>query len=63
MAMTRAQFARDLETGVNAHFGMTYDSHETEYTEDQVRTEIGEAGMRVGDLISRWGEYWAEAAV
>jgi hypothetical protein len=32
MVMTRAQFARDLQDGINAHFGMSYDEHETEYT-------------------------------
>ncbi len=33
MVMTRAQFARDLQDGINAHFGMAYDSHKPEYTQ------------------------------
>jgi hypothetical protein len=32
MVMTRAQFARDLQDGINAHFGMSYDEHKPEYT-------------------------------
>lgn len=56
MVMTRAQFARDLEDGLNAHFGMEYDTHEPQYTqifdtktsrrafEDQIlRVGLGEA--------------------
>jgi Mu-like prophage major head subunit gpT len=33
MAMTRAQFARDLQDGLNAHFGMAYNAHEKQYTQ------------------------------
>ena len=33
MAMTRAQFARDLQDGINTHFGMSYDEWEKEYTQ------------------------------
>lgn len=56
MAMTRAQFARDLQDGINAHFGMAYDTWDVEYKkifetktskrafEDQVmRVGLGEA--------------------
>lgn len=32
MVMTRAQFARDLQDGINAHFGMSYESWKPEYT-------------------------------
>lgn len=32
MVMTRAQFARDLQDGINAHFGMAYDTWDPEYT-------------------------------
>jgi hypothetical protein len=32
MVMTRAQFARDLQDGINAHFGMSYDEHKPEYS-------------------------------
>lgn len=31
MVMTRAQFARDLQDGIDAHFGMSYDSWEPVY--------------------------------
>lgn len=33
MVMTRAQFARDLQDGLNAHFGMEYGKHEPQWTE------------------------------
>lgn len=33
MVMTRAQFARDLQDGINAHFGMEYDEHKPEYSQ------------------------------
>ena len=33
MVMTRAQFARDLQDGINAHFGMAYDEHPEEWSE------------------------------
>lgn len=32
MVMTRAQFARDLQDGINAHFGMSYKTWQPEYT-------------------------------
>jgi len=32
MVMTRAQFARDLQDGINSHFGMEYDSHPEEWS-------------------------------
>lgn len=32
MVMTRAMFSRDLQDGINAHFGMAYESHKTQYT-------------------------------
>lgn len=33
MAMTRAQFSRDLQDGINAHFGMAYNAHDRMYTD------------------------------
>lgn len=33
MAMNRASFPKDLEEGLNAHFGMEYNEHPTEYTQ------------------------------
>lgn len=66
MVMTRAQFARDLQDGINAHFGMNYDKWPTEYTkvfetkrsnrafEEQVlRVGLGEAQIKPeGGVIS-----------
>ncbi|MFM9995473.1 MAG: glycosyltransferase [Phycisphaerales bacterium] len=37
------------------------DTHETEYTEDQLRTELAQAGLHVTELVARWGEYWLAA--
>ncbi len=36
-------------------------THETEYTESQLRSELREAGLRVTELIARWGEFWCVA--
>lgn len=66
MVMTRAQFARDLQDGINAHFGMAYDSHDEEYSkiferrtsnrafEEQVmRVGLGEAKIKdEGSMIT-----------
>jgi SAM-dependent methyltransferase len=59
-------FDRNWQTPLKQELGLDYrcdPTHETEYTEDQLRSEIAAAGMTVGDFISRWGEYWAEAVV
>lgn len=37
------------------------DTHETEYTEEQLRAELAEGGLRVTELAARWGEYWLAA--
>ncbi|HEY8028051.1 MAG TPA: methyltransferase domain-containing protein [Gaiellaceae bacterium] len=34
-------------------------THETEYTVDQLRAELGEAGIGIEELVQRWGELWA----
>lgn len=36
-------------------------THETEYTADQLRAELREAGLEPAETIIRWGEYWVEA--
>jgi SAM-dependent methyltransferase len=46
------------EVGLDAYGDPT---HETEYTVDQLHAELGAAGLRVADLVQRWGELWAEA--
>lgn len=56
MVMTRQEFARDLQTGINAHFGMSYKKHPEEwskiyekktskkaYEEQVLRVGLGEA--------------------
>ena len=56
MAMTRQQFARDLQAGINAHFGLSYKKHKEEwsqiyekktskkaYEEQVLRVGLGEA--------------------
>ncbi|MBC7833665.1 MAG: glycosyltransferase [Phycisphaerales bacterium] len=50
----RAPYKKEL--GVEWRLDPT---HETEYTEGQLREEVGAAGLRVTELIVRWGEYWA----
>lgn len=37
-------------------------THETEYTESQLRVELGESGLRLTELVTRWGEYWCVAS-
>ena len=52
MVMTRAQFARDLQDGINSHFGMEYDEHPEEWSKIfEKRTSnraFEERVMRVG---------------
>lgn len=52
----RAPWKREL--GVEWRLDPT---HETEYTEGQLRSELAEAGLGITELISRWGEYWCVA--
>jgi 2-polyprenyl-3-methyl-5-hydroxy-6-metoxy-1,4-benzoquinol methylase len=47
-----------LELGL-AHFSDP--THETEYTVDQLDDEVSAAGLRIEELIQRWGELWAVA--
>lgn len=55
----RAPFKKEL--GVEWRLD---DTHETEYTREQLDRELGEAGLKVRECVTRWGEYWvvAEAA-
>ncbi len=46
------------ELGVEWRLDQT---HETEYTLEQLERELGEAGLTVVDRVIRWGEYWVEA--
>jgi SAM-dependent methyltransferase len=59
-------FDRNWQTALKKDLGLDYrcdPTHETEYTEQQVRDEIAAAGLKVDELIIRWGEYWASATV
>lgn len=53
MAMTRAQFARDLQDGINAHFGMSYDTWKPEYP--QVFEKKTEGKRAFIDTVQRIG--------
>jgi SAM-dependent methyltransferase len=37
------------------------ETHETEYTLDQLESELREGGLRIVEAITRWGEYWVAA--
>ncbi len=37
------------------------DTHEIEYTPEQLREELEKAGLKVTEWITRWGEFWVEA--
>ncbi len=36
-------------------------THETEYTPEQLREELADAGLELAELVQRWGELWAVA--
>src|SRR5207244_2184354 len=55
---------RDWTVPLRRELGLTYFSdptHETEYTLDQLRDELGEAGLELREVVQRWGELWAAA--
>lgn len=54
----RPQYKKDL--GVEWRLD---DTHETEYTRGQLEQELGEAGLAIRELMTRFGEYWLEADV
>lgn len=53
MVMTRAQFSRDLQDGINAHFGMAYDSHKPEYS--RIFTKKTENKRAYVEMVQRVG--------
>jgi len=58
-------FDRNWQTAWKRELGVDFrcdETHETEYTEESLRAELHEAGLRVDELIARWGEYWAAAS-
>jgi 2-polyprenyl-3-methyl-5-hydroxy-6-metoxy-1,4-benzoquinol methylase len=53
---------RDWTVPLRRELGLAYFSdptHETEYTVEQLREELFDAGLRVQNLVQRWGELWA----
>jgi SAM-dependent methyltransferase len=57
-------YERDWTVPLKAEVGLPsyWDpDHETEYDEDSFRSELGEAGLDVPELLVRWGEIWAVA--
>lgn len=57
---------RDWTVPLRRELGISHFSdptHETEYTVDQLRAELDEAGLRLDELVQRWGELWAVAPV
>lgn len=37
------------------------ETHETEYTREQLEAELADAGLRIEQCEVRWGEYWVQA--
>ncbi|MGH3016782.1 MAG: class I SAM-dependent methyltransferase [Gaiellaceae bacterium] len=56
--------ARDWTVPLRQEVGLPYYSdpdHSTEYDPEGFRAELGEAGLRVTELVVTWGEIWAAA--
>ncbi|MDX2132021.1 MAG: methyltransferase domain-containing protein [Planctomycetota bacterium] len=59
-------FDRDWRVPFRKELGLEWrldPTHETEYTRDQLRSELREAGLEVRECVAIWGEYWVEAHV
>lgn len=55
---------RDWLVPLRRELGMPHFSdptHETEYTVDQLRSELRDAGLGIEELVQRWGELWVVA--
>jgi SAM-dependent methyltransferase len=55
---------RDWLVGLRRELGVPYFSdptHETEYSPEQLATELREAGLELVEFEQRWGELWALA--
>jgi 2-polyprenyl-3-methyl-5-hydroxy-6-metoxy-1,4-benzoquinol methylase len=53
---------RDWTVPLRRELGLAYFSdptHETEYTVGQLEEELSAAGLRLQELVQRWGELWA----
>lgn len=56
-------FERDWTMPLRRRLGVNYYSdpdHKIEHTIDEFAAEIGEAGLRARELLTPWGEIWAE---
>ena len=59
-------FDRNWQTAWKEKLGVDSrcdDTHETEYTESSLRSELAAAGLEVREMIVRWGEYWVRTGV
>lgn len=57
-------FERDWRVPLRREVGVDWrldDTHETEYTLESMREELGEAGLGLIELEARWGELWVQA--
>lgn len=57
-------FDRDWRVAWKKEIGVEWRcdlTHETEYTREQLHEELGEASLKVKELVARWGEYWLVA--
>lgn len=57
-------FERDWIVPLKQELGIEWRSdptHETEYSQESFRQEMGEAGLCMTEVETRWGEIWAEA--
>jgi len=55
---------RDWTVPLREELGLPHFSdptHETEYTVEQLEEELALAGLRIQELVQRWGELWAVA--
>lgn len=55
---------RDWLVPLRAELGLDWyldPTHETEYTADELRAELRDAGLEVEELDQRWGELWVSA--
>jgi 2-polyprenyl-3-methyl-5-hydroxy-6-metoxy-1,4-benzoquinol methylase len=55
---------RDWLVGLRRELGIPYFSdptHQTEYSPEQLEAELRDAGLRLDELLHRWGELWAVA--
>jgi hypothetical protein len=55
-------FERDWQVPLKKELGIPYTldpTHQIEYTEDEFKEEIYNAGFKIKELCINWGEFWA----